>query len=157
MEGKNLDEDKLAELCAYWARRFVRQFAQTGETQSLYDDLYNEAYVTAATRKTARAASSWIVWILARYVKVDKTMRTLQVGEAICEDNPLTILISKEERDRLIDGIINLSEERKTIILMYFGMDTSFKKIGERLGYSRTWIALELKEALKELKERIEK
>ncbi len=80
--------------------------------------------------------------------------------EYVCEKPTIFVVEEKEiivESERLANALANLSEQRRTVLLMNFFLGYSERKIGNMYGKSRSTVNYWKLAALKQLRKELEK
>ena len=80
--------------------------------------------------------------------------------EYVCEKSTIFVVEGKEiivESERLANALANLSEQRRTVLLMNFFLGYSERKIGNMYGKSRSTVNYWKLAALKQLRKELEK
>lgn len=152
-----LKDEEILPICRMWARRFLHQAKHLGrDQQDIYNELVDVGYAASKLLSSLEGASTWIMWVLVRYVKIPPEVRVDQrLHMRATEASPCEICQRREEQNRLLHAVSSLTDDERAVIYKYYRDDLTLKQIGDQYDRSTTWVMNRIKAILDKLRKLI--
>jgi len=145
-----------------WLRRLARALVHDAATA---DDLVQDAYVVAAARAPGdgRPLRPWLVRVLVNLTRMrsrgarHRGAREHAVAELAAAPATPAELVGRLELHRLLAGLVlELSPAAREVVLLHYVEGLSSAAIGNRLGVAAGTVRWRLKQAIDELRDRLD-
>ena len=131
------------------------------DAEDLCSEVFMKVQKRLASYDSEKAAVSTWIYTIARNSVID-FYRTNKVTEELPEDIPLEggideELLNSETLSELADALMTLSEEERTVLILHYYENLTFRAIEERTGLSYGQVKLRHNSGIKVLKKYFEK